>query len=156
MSSSNVDNHVCQLKHCLKYTLMVLCATTLYHITHIHYIQIQGTIWEEIDRELGGDDSTPGNDQKLLNADAKLALISNFCATAPKKGGGADDEAKRKAEEEKKKKAAAQINLLDPKILQNVGITLAKFRMNNDEIMTAVLKMDESKLDLDKVCVCYA
>ncbi|KAG5189667.1 hypothetical protein JKP88DRAFT_347642 [Tribonema minus] len=113
--------------------------------------KLKGTIWEDIDKELGGTDDKPGNDQALLDADVRAALLGNFCANAPKKGGqAAEDEAKRKAEEDKKKKAAAQINLLDPKTLQNVGITLAKFRMSNNEIVGAVVRMDEEKLDLDK------
>ena len=41
------------------------------------------------------------------------------------------------------------ITLLDGKVLQNVGIALAKFRMSATEIKQAVLSMDETKLDLD-------
>ncbi len=62
-----------------------------------------------------------------------------------------EDEARIKAEEERKKRANAQINLLDPKVLQNVGIALAKLRMSRSEIKSCVVSLDEKRLDLETV-----
>ena len=42
-------------------------------------------------------------------------------------------------------------NLLDPKVLQNVGIALAKFRLPPRDIRDAILAMDERVLSLDLV-----
>ncbi len=50
-----------------------------------------------------------------------------------------------------KKRANAQINLLDPKVLQNVGIALAKLRMSHAEIKSCVVSLDEKRLDLETV-----
>src|SRR5688572_22468180 len=57
-----------------------------------------------------------------------------------------DEKTEKKADNKSK-----EINLLDPKVLQNVGIALAKYRMQSAEIKQAVLELDEQKLDLEKV-----
>jgi len=50
-----------------------------------------------------------------------------------------------------KKKKATQTNLLDPKVLQNVGIALAKFRLPTRDIKNAILAMDDQVLSLDMI-----
>jgi hypothetical protein len=56
------------------------------------------------------------------------------------------------------------VNVLDPKVLQNVGIALAKYRMPVQDIKIAILRMDDAQLGIDKVslslalsrvCVCW-
>jgi hypothetical protein len=39
--------------------------------------------------------------------------------------------------------------VLDPRRAQNVGILLTKFKCSNDELRDAILKMNESVLDLE-------
>ena len=58
---------------------------------------------------------------------------------------------KKKAGKEKPK----EVTVLDPKVLQNVGIALAKYRMAAADIKTAILKMNENKLDIEKLASLY-
>ncbi len=112
--------------------------------------RVEGTIWEALDKEMGGTVVTPGNDQKLLSDEMRNVLESCFCKSALKSSEG-ENAARMKAEEEIKKRANAQINLLDPKVLQNVGISLAKLRMSHAEIKSCVVSLDEKRLDLETV-----
>lgn len=74
-------------------------------------------------------------------------LEEHFCKQAAKKAEEENEEKNEKKVDNKPK----EVNLLDPKIQQNVGIALAKYRMPGAEIREAVLHMDEEKLDLEKV-----
>jgi len=122
--------------------------------TKIQETKIEGTIWAEIDKHLGGNENAPGDDQKCLDPDMQKSLLENFCKHAPKPN-ISEEEEKKKKEEAERKKAIAQINLFDSKISQNVGIALAKLRMQNDEIITAIFRLDDEKLDLEKVKVLF-
>ena len=92
---------------------------------------IDGTIWEELD-----------------DAHVELdvaTLTSQFAKNRQKTPEELAEEAKKAAE-----KAAAgasakpkEVTLLDGKVLQNVGIALAKYRMPASQIRTAILEMDE-------------
>jgi len=73
-------------------------------------------------------------------------LEEQFCKAAPKKEGEEEKQVEKKVDTKPK-----EVNLLDPKVLQNVGIALAKYRMPAPEIKQAVLELDESKLDQEKV-----
>jgi hypothetical protein len=44
-----------------------------------------------------------------------------------------------------------EITILDTKVQQNVGIALVKYRMSSHEIRKAIIRMDEKKLDLEKL-----
>ncbi len=112
--------------------------------------KVEGTIWESLDKEMGGTVATPGNDQKFLSDEMREVLETCFCKNAVKSTEG-ENAARIKAEEERKKRANAQINLLDPKVLQNVGIALAKLRMSHAEIKSCVVSLDEKRLDLETV-----
>ncbi|CAM9408804.1 unnamed protein product [Chrysoparadoxa australica] len=112
--------------------------------------KIAGTVWEKLDKEMGGSDQRAGDDQKILPFDFVDDIRDKFCKAAPKAGANVDEE-KRKAEEERKKRAAQQINLLDPKTLQNAGIGLAKLRLPNSKITQAVIRVDEKVFELEQV-----
>ena len=49
------------------------------------------------------------------------------------------------------KSKSKEVNLVEPKVSQNVGITLAKIRLPAKDIMKAVLDLDDSILTLDKL-----
>jgi hypothetical protein len=60
-------------------------------------------------------------------------------------GGGDDNSSKKKKKptQDDKNKKKAITNLLEPKVLQNVGIALAKFRLPTRDIKAAILAMDD-------------
>jgi diaphanous 1 len=79
-------------------------------------------------------------------------LESSFCKEKKKDAAGDNEaEAKRKTAAAAAAAKPKEINLLDPKTLQNVGILLAKLRMPATEIKEAVLAMDQHKLGLENV-----
>lgn len=74
----------------------------------------------------------------------------------PPKDPETEERLRREEEERASKKAAGggkakATNLLDPKVLQNVGIALAKFRLPIADIRAAVLALDEDVLSIDMV-----
>jgi len=98
--------------------------------TKIPEMKLTGTVWSDLS-DLGIDLGIPN-------------LEKTFCKKAPKK-------AKAGEEEKKKPDKPKEVNLLDPKVLQNVGIALARYRMTPDEIKLSVMMMDEVRLDMDKL-----
>ena len=61
-------------------------------------------------------------------------------------------EAKSKAAAAKKPKKAVEIQLVqDAKRQRNVGIAISRLRMSYDDLKVAVLKVDETTLDLDMI-----
>jgi len=93
---------------------------------------------------------------KLSDANVELdvdLLLDSFAKEKKKN----EEEMKKLAEKEAadarrssltKQKAT---NLLDPKVLQNVGIALAKFRLPAQDIKSAILGLDEQVLSFDMV-----
>jgi hypothetical protein len=51
-------------------------------------------------------------------------------------------------------KKPARVALLDMKRCQNVGIALAQFKCSHADIRSAILSMDPSVLDLDRLQAC--
>jgi len=105
---------------------------------------IDGTIWEELDD---------------AHVELDLAtLMSQFAKNKQKTPEELAEEAKKAAEKAAAGAAAKpkEVTLLDGKVLQNVGIALAKYRMPAAQIRTAILEMDEVKLDLEKLNSLYS
>ena len=97
--------------------------------TKIQPTKLAGTLWPELSDEGVSLDVTK--------------LKAQFAAALPKKAA------------KKTKKAASKgresVKLIDPKRRQNVGIGLAKFRSKNDAIKKAILKVDETFFDLERL-----
>ena len=72
-------------------------------------------------------------------------LVEAFPKAVKKAASTASDSASKKDEGNKKDNKPKEVNILDPKVLQNVGIALAKYRMPPSDIKLALLKMNESK-----------
>jgi len=85
----------------------------------------------------------------LSDQDVKLdlnLLESLFCKAVAK----ISDEEKKDNQADKPEKTK-EITILDTKVQQNVGIALVKYRMPSHEIRKAIIRMDEKKLDLEKL-----
>lgn len=86
----------------------------------------------------------------LSDQDVKLditLLESLFCKAIAK----ATDEEKKDSAAPDKVEKPKEIAILDTKVQQNVGIALVKYRMSSHEIRKAIIRMDEKKLDLEKL-----
>jgi len=103
---------------------------------------LDDTVWCKLK-----DDTVPLDPEKLMTQFSKAVKKADRPDTPT--SSGVDEDAAKK---EKKK----EINILDPKVLQNVGIALAKYRMHISDIRLAILRMDENLLGLDKVASLYA
>lgn len=87
----------------------------------------------------------------LSDQDVKLdiaLLESLFCKALPK---AIDEEKKDSNQTSDKIDKPKEITILDTKVQQNVGIALVKYRMSSHEIRKAIIRMDEKKLDLEKL-----
>jgi hypothetical protein len=89
--------------------------------TKIPEAKIDSTIWR----------SLSDNEVKL---DTQM-LEENFCKNAPVKK--KEDAHEDTTAEDAAKTKSKEVNLLDPKVLQNVGIALAKYRMPSSDIRRA-------------------
>jgi len=88
--------------------------------------------------------------EHLSDEEVKLdiqKLESLFCKAVVKPQDDSDKKDSSQAKPEKPKEVA----LLDTKVQQNVGIALVKYRMPSHEIRKAIMRMDEKKLDLEKL-----
>lgn len=94
---------------------------------------ISKTVWEEL-----SDERVQIDIQKLEE---------QFCKAAIK----AQEEGDKKEVTADKVDKPKEVTLLDTKVQQNVGIALVKYRMSSHEIRKAIIRMDEKKLDLEKL-----
>uniref|UniRef100_A0A7N0UU72 Formin-like protein n=1 Tax=Kalanchoe fedtschenkoi TaxID=63787 RepID=A0A7N0UU72_KALFE len=99
---------------------------------------LQGSLWEELQR-YGEPQSAPEFDVSELEK-----LFSATVPTSDKSGGKG---ARRKSTGAK----ADKVTLIDLRRAYNTEIMLTKVKMPFPEMMAAVLKMDESVLDIDQV-----
>lgn len=97
---------------------------------------INSTIWENLSDE-----------NVKLDVDQLEAL---FCK-APVKASKEEKKVEKGQERAKSTEKQKDVTLLDSKIQQNVGIALAKYRMPSNEIRKAIIRMDETRLDLEKL-----
>eukprot|EP01041_Mallomonas_annulata_P003111 gene3111-6114_t len=91
---------------------------------------------------------------KLSDLNIKLdidALELSFCKALAKVSSDSNNEEKKGSSTALKLDKPKEVTLLDPKVQQNVGIALAKYRMPSKEIKAAIIAMDEAKLDLEKL-----
>lgn len=94
---------------------------------------ISRTVWEEL-----SDERVKIDIQKLEE---------QFCKAVVK----AQEEGEKKEASADKVDKPKEVTLLDTKVQQNVGIALVKYRMSSHEIRKAIIRMDEKKLDLEKL-----
>jgi hypothetical protein len=94
---------------------------------------ISKTVWEEL-----SDERVQIDIQKLEE---------QFCKAVVK----AQEEGDKKEASADKVDKPKEVTLLDTKVQQNVGIALVKYRMSSHEIRKAIIRMDEKKLDLEKL-----
>eukprot|EP00485_Elphidium_margaritaceum_P001784 CAMPEP_0202694076 /NCGR_PEP_ID=MMETSP1385-20130828/8027_1 /ASSEMBLY_ACC=CAM_ASM_000861 /TAXON_ID=933848 /ORGANISM="Elphidium margaritaceum" /LENGTH=629 /DNA_ID=CAMNT_0049349857 /DNA_START=22 /DNA_END=1911 /DNA_ORIENTATION=+ len=101
-----------------------------FHWAKINAHQIDNTIWSEVEQKLPS-----------LCAQIDFASLDELF----KKG---DDSAQQKKEKSQKKQ---EHQVIDPKRAQNVMIGLAQIKMSEDDLLDAILKMDDKKLSVEKL-----
>lgn len=117
----------------------------------VHWDKIAPTKLEE----------TVFNDIDPSSVDLPTALLAEAFAEKPKekktdakgdaKGAGEAEAAAAAAAAAKKKKASEKVELLDGKTLRNNGIVFKRFRTKPEDVRDALVAMDLSKFDMDKL-----
>eukprot|EP01084_Bolivina_argentea_P158807 276634_1 len=102
-----------------------------FHWAKIVEHQSQTTIWKELDAEI-----------------PSLCAAIDFKEIEALFNRAAEAEAKKT---QKAKEAKRENQLIDPKRAQNVMIGLSQVKMSDDDLLDAILKMDDKKLTVDKL-----